>query len=115
MSIFDDPHIEFEKKFKKAMENLSEKEKEMHKEYPDFFERAKRSCLCLGSNSVRVRKSGSTSKGCFVTGPVVSAKPAYYRYTRKSVVIVFECEIETTHPANGSKHRHTVFIEKLPK
>ena len=115
MSIFDDPHIEFEKNFTKAMKNLSPKEQEMYEEFPDFFEKAKRTCLNLGSGSVKVRKSGTSSKGTYVTGPVVSAKPAYYRRTRAAVIIVFECEIETTHLTNGSKHRHTVFIEKLPK
>lgn len=115
MSIFDDPHIEFELKFSEAMKSLSEKEKEMHEEFPEFFEKAKRTCLNLGSGSVKVRKSGTASKGTYVIGPVVAAKPAYYRRTRKAVVIVFECEIETTHPATGAKHRHKVFIEKLPR
>lgn len=115
MSIFDDNEAKRVAKFNEAMANLTEKEKEMYAQYPDFFKRAKKACLTMGKAPMRVRKSGTSAHGTYVTGPVVSAKPAYYRVLARSIEIVFEAQIETTHPATGAKHLHTVFIKRLPK
>lgn len=116
MSIFDDHEEKARQNFLSAMANLTEKQKEMHKEFPAFFEK----CLAISLNysktkPMRVRKEGTASRGTWVTGPIKSATPAYYRRAAKSVSMVFECQLETTHPANGSKNLHTVYLRRLPK
>jgi len=114
MSVFDDPAVKFQEKFNEAMANLTEKETKMYAEEPELFKKAKAACLNVGSRPVRVRKSGTSSHGTFVTGPVVAAKPAYFKYAARSVSVVFEVVIQTTHPVNGSKHDHVVYLRKLP-
>lgn len=116
MSIFDDHEAKLQERFRKRMGALTDKQKEMHEEFPEFFEKCMMVCLTYStSKPMRVRKEGTASKGTFVTGPVKTATPAYYRRAAKSVSMVFECQLETTHPANGSKHLHTVYLRRLPK
>lgn len=115
MSIFDDFEAKAEAKFAEAMSNLTDREKEMSAEYPEFFEKCKRATLNMGSRPMRVRKSGTTSKGTWVTGPIKSARPYRWRHAAKSMTCVFECELETTHVSNGTKHLHTVYLRRLPK
>ena len=105
-----------ETRFHAAKKNMDEKQKAMYDEFPAFYEKCLIASLNLGDQPMRIRKStNSSGGGTYVTGPIVSAKPAYYRRLRSSVEMVFEAQLETTHPANGSKHLHTVFIKRLPK
>ena len=116
MSIFDDFEAKAEAKFADAMANLTDRQKEMKAEYPEFFAKCLRASLAINrTRPMRVRKEGNASRGTWVTGPIKSATPYRWRHAAKSLTCVFECELETTHPANKSKHMHTVYLRRLPK
>lgn len=102
--------------FHTRMANLTENQKKMHAEFPAFFEKCMMICCTYNkTRPMKVRKEGNASQGTYVTGPVVSATPHHYRYAAKSVSMVFEAEIETTHPITKEKFLHTVYIRRLPK
>ncbi len=81
---------------------------------PELYAKACKACENIGHRSIRVRKSGNATKGTYVTGPVKTARPAYFKETKAKRSVVFEAVIETQSPTTDDLFYHTVLITKLP-